>query len=221
LVVKHGHDLKSPMTLDSPWYVLIEISDSAPRWNAESEMEQALEGAFWRELITDAVVATDGAKAERIWALRHNISESNKREGFTVSNDTSVPISRLPQFIEQVESRIAQEVQGATVCHAGHIGDGNIHVIAVLSRDIHTTPDQCEAAAAQVNLIVHEVSVALGGSISAEHGIGRMHVERLERFKPALDLQMMRAIKAAFDPWQLMNPGKILRHTGPAPAPTH
>lgn len=217
LVVKHGHELKSPMALESPWYVLIEISDSAPRWNAEAEMEQALEGAFWRELITDAVVATDGAKAERIWALRHNISESNKREGFTVSNDTSVPISRLPQFIEQVERRIAQEVQGATVCHAGHIGDGNIHVIAVLSRDIHPTPEQCEANAARVNLIVHEISVALGGSISAEHGIGRMHVERLERFKPALDLQMMQAIKMAFDPRWLMNPGKILRHAGSGP----
>lgn len=106
-------------------------------------------------------------------------------------------------------------MQGAEVCHAGDIGDGNIHVIAVLSRAVHSTPEQCEAAAAQVNLVVHEASVELGGSISAEHGIGRMHVERLERFKPGIDPQMMRTLKAAFDPPGLMNPGKILR-AGPA-----
>lgn len=211
LVLQHGHGLSSPMALDSPWYVLIEIADSAPAWPAEAEMNQALEGALWRELITDAVLATDGAKAERIWALRHTLSEANKKAGFTVSNDTSVPVSQLPCFIETVTQRLETEVPGVTVCHAGHIGDGNIHVIAVLPRERYTTSEQCEAAATTINLIVHEVSVQLGGSISAEHGIGRMHVARLERFKSPLDLQMMRAIKAALDPAHLMNPGKILR----------
>lgn len=156
------------------------------------------------------------AKAQRIWELRHNISEANKRAGFTVSNDTSVPVSKLPAFISLVTERIERQVTAALVCHAGHIGDGNIHVIALLSRAVYGTPEQCEAAAAQVNLIVHAASVELGGSISAEHGIGRMHVERLERFKPALDLWMMRTIKQAFDPLNLMNPGKILRVRDPA-----
>jgi FAD/FMN-containing dehydrogenase len=151
------------------------------------------------------------AKARRIWELRHNLSEANRHAGFTVSNDTSVPVSRLPEFIDRVTERIEQQLAGAQVCHAGHIGDGNIHVIAVLSRAVHATAEQCEAAATQVNLIVHAASVELGGSISAEHGIGRMHVARLERFKPALDLQMMRTLKQAFDPMNLMNPGKILR----------
>ena len=165
------------------------------------------------ELVLDAVVATDQGKANRIWELRHTISESNKRAGFTVSNDTSAPISKLPQFIDKVNSRISAEVEGATICHAGHIGDGNIHVIAVLSRDVYTTSQDCEKAAATVNLIVHEESVNLEGSISAEHGIGKMHVERLERFKPQLDLRMMRNIKKVFDPLNLMNPGKIFKAT--------
>jgi FAD/FMN-containing dehydrogenase len=211
LVLQHGHGLASPMPLDSPFFVLMEIADSSPQWNAVAELEQTLEAAFERELIADAAVATDMAKAERIWALRHNISEANKRAGFTVSNDTSVPVSRLPQFIARVTERIEAQVAGAVVCHAGHIGDGNIHVIAVLSREVYGTPQQCEAAAARVNLIVHEASVELGGSISAEHGIGRMHVERLERFKPGIDLELMRSVKAAFDPQGLMNPGKIFR----------
>lgn len=207
----YGHGLASPMALEAPFYILVEVADSAPDWQARADLEQVLGAAFERDLIRDAVVATDMAKAERIWALRHNISEANRHAGFTVSNDTSVPVSRLAQFIPLVTERIEQQVPGASVCHAGHIGDGNIHVIAVLSRTVHATPAQCETAAARVNLIVHEASVELGGSISAEHGIGQMHVQRLERFKPALDLQMMRAVKAAFDPQGLMNPGKILR----------
>lgn len=211
MVLQHGHGLQSPMELDSPWFVLMEIADSSPQWDAIAELEKTLEIAFERDLATNAVIATDVAKANRIWELRHNISEANKRAGFTVSNDTSVPISKLPRFIDLVTERIEQRVAGAAVCHAGHIGDGNIHVIAVLSRSIYGTPERCEEAAAEVNLIVHEASVELGGSISAEHGIGRMHVERLERFKPAIDLNMMRTLKAAFDPVNLMNPGKVLR----------
>jgi len=211
LVVRHGHGLQSPMELDSPWFILMEMADSSPQWDAVAELEKTLESAFERELVSNAVVATDVAKAHRIWALRHNISEANKRAGFTVSNDTSVPVSKLPRFIDLVTQRIEQQVAGAEVCHAGHIGDGNIHVIAVLSRAVYVTPEQYEAAAAQVNLIVHQASVELGGSISAEHGIGRMHVERLERFKPQVDLQMMRTVKQAFDPMNLMNPGTILR----------
>lgn len=211
IVLEHGHGLTAPMQLDHPWHVLIEIADSATDWDPVGQMERALEAAMESGFVSDAVVASNQTQANRIWELRHTISESNKRAGFTVSNDTSVPISRLPEFIERVETRINLEVLGATVCHAGHIGDGNIHVIAVLSRELHTTPQACEQAAAQVNLIVHEESVALEGSISAEHGIGKMHVGRLERFKPALDLAMMRGIKQTFDPLNLMNPGKILR----------
>lgn len=211
IVLKHGHGLTSPMPLEQPWYVLIEIADSATNWDPVQQMEQALEAAMEASLVLNAVVASNQTQAHRIWDLRHTISESNKRAGFTVSNDTSVPISRLPKFIARVEERIHNEFSGATVCHVGHIGDGNIHVIAVLSREVYKTPDACEKAAAQVNMIVHEESVGLDGSISAEHGIGKMHVSRLERFKPALDLAMMRNIKRTFDPLNLMNPGKILR----------
>lgn len=211
IVLTHGHGLQAPMPTDSPWYVLIEIADSAPEWNPVAHLENALEAAMEAGRITDAAVATNQSQARKLWELRHSISESNRKAGFTVSNDTSVPVSRLPAFIARVNARIASEIEDALVCHCGHIGDGNIHVIAVLSRTTYGTPEACEQAALAVNLIVHEESVALDGSISAEHGIGQMHVARLERFKPALDLTMMRAIKQAFDPLNLMNPGKILR----------
>ena len=215
IVQEYGHGLQSPMPLDRPFHVLLEVADSAVGWDPIQALEQALEAAMEQGLVEDAIVATDISKAQRIWEMRHNISECNRRAGFTVSNDTSVPVSKLPQFIEQVSRRIPEAVASAQVCHAGHIGDGNIHVIAILSRETYRTPAECERAAATVNLIVHEESVALGGSISAEHGIGSMHVGRLERFKPELDLSMMRAIKAALDPQNIMNPGKILRAGAP------
>lgn len=211
IVLEHGHGVNSPMALDYPWYILIEIADSAADWDPVRQMEQALEAAMEANLVLDAVVASSDSQAQRIWELRHTISESNKRAGFTVSNDTSVPISRLPQFIDKVSTRITEEINDAALCHVGHIGDGNIHVIAVLPREKYPNSQVCEAAAATINFIVHEESVALDGSISAEHGIGCMHVERLERFKPALDIQMMRNIKQTFDPYNLMNPGKIFK----------
>ncbi|MCW0235034.1 MAG: FAD-binding oxidoreductase [Ferrovibrio sp.] len=208
VVLKHRSDFSSPMPVEAPWYVLIEIADSAEGWGPSESLEAVLAVALEQEIISDAAIATDLAKAAKIWELRHNISEANKHEGFTVSNDTSVPISAIPEFIARVDKRLAT-LKSATICHVGHVGDGNIHVIAVLPRDIYNSPDVCEEGAATVNAIIHEETVALNGSISAEHGIGIMHVSRLEHFKPSIDLDMMRAVKAAFDPKGLMNPGKI------------
>jgi FAD/FMN-containing dehydrogenase len=111
IVLTHGHGLQAPMPMSSPWFVLLEIADSTVDWDPVAQMESILESALESNLITDAVVATDQGKALKIWDLRHNISEANKKAGFTVSNDTSVPISRLPQFIDRVEQRIAAEVQ--------------------------------------------------------------------------------------------------------------
>lgn len=208
-VVTHGNGLTSPMPTTSPWYVLIEIADSDKEWAANEQLEAILGQAMEQGLVLDAVIATDQTKANRIWDLRHSVSECNKHAGFTVSNDTSVPISKLPAFIDKVTERIMAEIPAVTLNHVGHMGDGNIHVVAVHSRAFYKTPDACEEVAARVNLLVHEESVALNGSISAEHGIGKMHNERLVRFKPAIDLQLMRGIKSVFDPKGLMNPGAI------------
>ena len=155
-------------------------------------------------------MATDVAKAERIWALRHNISESNKLEGFTISNDTSVPISQLPSYVSRVTEALNRRLPDATICHAGHMGDGNLHVIVILPRALYRTPEECEAGAAIANGVVHEEAVRLNGSISAEHGIGLMHLGRMRKYKPPLDLELMRRIRAAFDPEGIMNPGKIV-----------
>ncbi|MHC2432649.1 FAD/FMN-containing dehydrogenase [Bradyrhizobium sp. USDA 4451] len=204
------HEESSPMPLSSPWYVLTELADSSTSWDPNELFERILAVALERELIHDAVIASDSKKAERLWRLRHTISEANMRKGFSVANDTCVPISKISVFIEQVDERLKHEFKAAQVYYAGHVGDGNIHVIIVFDRAFYDTDEKRETAAARANFIVHEASVDLDGSISAEHGIGLMHIAELEHFKSAVDLRMMVQIKRAFDPDNLMNPGKVL-----------
>ncbi|MET0970796.1 MAG: FAD-binding oxidoreductase [Tardiphaga sp.] len=210
IVLKHMTQLRNPVAGDAPWYALIEVADSHSQQELATALEDVLAGALERNLISDAAIASDQAKANNIWSIRHHISESNKLEGFTVSNDTSVPISKQPDFVAAVEQRARAAFPGAHVLFAGHIGDGNIHAIVVFPRAMFTLSDESEAAATRVNDIVHDATAALGGSISAEHGIGQMHVRRLPRYAAAVELDLMRSIKQALDPKWLMNPGKVI-----------
>lgn len=201
---------RSPLDISFPWYAIIELADSNLNWELSELLEQILGEALERNQIDDAIIASDLSKAERIWRLRHHVSEANMHKGFSVANDTSVPISKLETFIERVDARLKTEFPFANIYHCGHIGDGNIHVIIVFCNRFYDTAAKKEAAAARANFIVHETSVELGGSISAEHGIGMMHVKELEKFKPRLDIEMMASIKRSLDPRNIMNPGKIL-----------
>lgn len=208
IVLRHGGGAP-PLDPGHPWYAMIEVADAVAGWDAAAALEAELAEGFEAGLVLDAVIASDLAKAERIWALRHTISESNKTEGFTVSNDTSVPISRLPEFLAAVDARCAAELPGVIVCHVGHVGDGNVHVILIFPHGTFD-PAEKEALAARANGLVHEESLACRGSIAAEHGIGLMHVRRLGISKDPVALDLMGRVKAALDPQRIMNPGKIL-----------
>jgi FAD/FMN-containing dehydrogenase len=210
IVLKHMPQLRDPLESDSQWYAMIEIADSHSQQELVAALEDVLGAALDRGLISDATIAPDQAKAKSFWDLRHNISESNKLEGFTVSNDTSVPISKQPDFVAAVHDQAKAEFPHAHVLFCGHIGDGNIHAIVVFPRAMFKSSDEAEAAASRANTIVHDASAALGGSISAEHGIGQMHVRRLPRYAAAIELDVMRKIKQALDPKWLMNPGKVI-----------
>ncbi len=211
VISEHPAGRKAPMPLNAPWYVMIELADSAENWSPEAGFEKTLEEAFSRNLITDAVIAQSENQASKIWELRHSASESNVHAGFSVPTDTSVPVSALPEFLQAVTARLNEEVPACRVVHCGHVGDGNIHVVAILDREHYASPALREAVAAQVNSIAYSTASRFDGSISAEHGIGFCHVEDLEKFKPEIDIQLMQAIKATLDPMNIMNPGKVLR----------
>jgi FAD/FMN-containing dehydrogenase len=207
LVLKNIPASQKPLP-DSPWYLLIELSGPGDSDSLRSLMEGSLEQLLEKGAIRDAVVAQSDEQAKRLWALRENISEAQKIEGFSIKHDISVPISRIGEFVERADAALSNAFPGIRIVTFGHVGDGNLHY----------NQSKPEAGAnadfivlqPRVNEIVHDIVHRLGGSISAEHGIGQLKRDEMRRYKSPLEMKMMQVVKKAFDPDMLMNPGKIL-----------
>ncbi len=207
MVLKHIRGAQPPLS-NSPWYLLVELSGPGGEVSLRSALEGFLEQALEGEVIADAVVAQSGEQAERLWMLRESISEAQKIEGFSIKHDISVPVSRIGEFVDRADAALKAAYPGIRIVAFGHVGDGNLHYN-------QSKPEAGENAAfiasqAQVNEIVHDIVHELGGSISAEHGIGQLKREEILRYKSTVEMDMMRAIKRAFDPQGIMNPGKVL-----------
>jgi FAD/FMN-containing dehydrogenase len=157
----------------------------------------------------DGVVAASKAQADSLWRIREGIPEGQKREGVSYKHDVSVPISKVARFLDRTNAALEREFPGIRPFSFGHLGDGNIHYNPIQADGGDTA--EWRARLGAVNAIVHDIVVDLGGSISAEHGIGRLRIDELPRYKPPVELDMMATLKAAFDPHNIMNPGKILR----------
>jgi FAD/FMN-containing dehydrogenase len=197
-----------PFAGASPWYVLVEVTDTLTRYDLREALESALAGALEDGTITDAVVATSEAQAAALWRIRHSVSEGNKRAGFGVTHDTAVPLRAQAEFARSIEQRIPAEFPEAKLLMVGHMGDGNIHVIALLDPKRYTQT-ALKQASARINAIVDEVTLGLRGTISAEHGIGQTNKQRLLEGRGHHDVALMQKIKAALDPKGLFNPGKM------------
>lgn len=208
LVEKHVPAARLPLADRSPWYVLIELSDTQDEARANSALESLLELAIEQGCATDAAVSTTLAQFRSLWALREDISESQGAEGKTIKHDIALPISRIAGFVEATTAAVAQAFPGLRAVTFGHLGDGNLHY------NFSPAPGQPEAEfialEGSLNRLVHDAVAAAGGSISAEHGLGVLRRDEAARYKSPIELQLMRAIKTAFDPLNLMNPGKVL-----------
>jgi len=207
MVLQHIHGAQAPLA-PSPWYLLIELSGNGEDVALRSALEVFLEDALESAAISDAVLAQSVEQARRLWALRENISEAQKVEGFSIKHDISVPVSRIGEFVERADAALQRAFPGIRIVTFGHVGDGNLHY----NQSKPESGDNMAfmASQAQVNERVHDIVHALGGSISAEHGIGQLKRDELRRYKSALEMEMMRSVKRAFDPQGLMNPGKVL-----------
>ena len=208
LVLTHIHGARSPFTQDSPWHLLIELSDMEGRNSLRPALEDFLEEMLEKGLLTDAILASGGEQARRLWALRESIGEAQKIEGFSVKHDISVPVSRTAEFIGRAEAALKKAFPGVRIVAFGHLGDGNLHYN--LSKPEAGESARFIEAQPRVNRIVYDLVDELGGSISAEHGIGQLKRDELLRYKSPVEMRMMRAIKNALDPHGLMNPGKVL-----------
>ena len=206
-VVQHIPGARDPLTAPSPWYVLMEATGGKESHLAET-FEAALAEAFENGLASDAAVAANTAQAAQLWKLREGISEAQKREGSSIKHDISVPVAAIPQFLEAAIPAVLAIVPGARPVSFGHLGDGNLH----FNFD-SPGPGDGPAFLAQwdtVQQAVYDMVNRFHGSISAEHGVGAMKVALLPRYKSATELDAMRALKNAFDPNGILNPGKLV-----------
>ena len=208
LVLKHIPGSRDPLPARHPWYVLVELADSTEGGALDTLLEEALGSAAEEGIVQDAALAASGTQRNEFWGLRENVSEAQKVDGPSIKHDVSVPVSRVPALIERADADLARRYPGIRIVAFGHVGDGNIHYNC--SRAERQEAQAFFAQAPDVNHVVYEVVRSLGGSISAEHGLGQLKREEIKQDKSALELEMMRAIKAALDPHGLMNPGKVL-----------
>ena len=212
LVGKHMPQLRVPFLGDdnAPWCVLLENSDSESEQHARARFEALLETALEAGCVIDAVVAENLTQAKDLWHIRESIPLAQAEEGLNIKNDISIPISRIPAFVAHTDALLQREFAGVRLVNFGHLGDGNLHynVQAPAEGDPKAFLRDHEA---QANHLVYEAVAEFGGSFSAEHGIGSLKADKLEKYQSPVALTMMRAIKQALDPQAIMNPGRVLR----------
>ena len=210
LVARHYPQPAVPLYQSTPWCVLLETSDHESEAHARAQFERLLETALEQGCVTDAVVAENLAQARQLWEIRERIPLAQSTQGLNVKHDISVPISRIPEFVAVTDALLQDALPGVRLVNFGHLGDGNLHY-NVQSPEGADGKRFLEQHEERINALVFDSVARFGGSISAEHGIGSLKVDKLEHHKSPVALGMMRAIKQALDPHNLMNPGRVLR----------
>ncbi|CAH1671300.1 MULTISPECIES: FAD-binding oxidoreductase [unclassified Chelatococcus] len=205
-----GGDLRLPVAERAPWYVFIEVADSGEEAVLVEMLTAALGEAFERDYVLDAAIAQSEGQAKAIWHLRFAVSEANRRAGPNVSHDTSVATADVPAFLAEVSTTLADRFPSVRPLFVGHVGDGNIHVIALFPHDSFADRAAFETAASAVNDCIFGVVDRFHGSISAEHGIGRSLARRLPDHTDKAAYRLMNGIKQLYDPLGILNPGKVL-----------
>ncbi|WP_044283280.1 FAD-binding oxidoreductase [Candidatus Endolissoclinum faulkneri] len=209
LVMKHIADCKDPLKERYDFYVLIELVSSASVDSGISErLESILSNAFESGLVIDAAIAQNETQRQAFWKLRENASESQRIEGASIKNDISVPVSRIAEFYDTAWIKLAEIEPNIRLVAFGHIGDGNLHYNLQISE--HGDKNAFLARYEEFSRVVNEIVVEMGGSISAEHGIGRFKRKELAYYKDKVSMDLMGSIKNSMDPAGILNPGKVV-----------
>jgi D-lactate dehydrogenase (cytochrome) len=205
---RHVNGVADPLNEPHENYLLVEFSGARPDGGMAENMTAFLEGAFEDGLVLDAAIAQSEAQRGDLWRIREAIVEAQKFEGGSIKHDIAVPVDKSPEFIRRAVAAVTAAMPGIRPLPFGHIGDGNIHFN--LSQPPGMDMDEYLSHWAEMNRIVHDIVAELDGSISAEHGLGRLKREEITRYKSALEIELMRKVKAALDPQGIMNPGKVV-----------
>jgi D-lactate dehydrogenase (cytochrome) len=204
----HIEGTRDPLAGEHAEYLLLELTSGHEDGGLRETMEAILAEAMERGEVLDAALAESRRQSADFWRLRETIPEAQKFEGASIKHDISVPVSRVPDFLDAAGEALRAAIPGIRICAFGHVGDGNVHYNLSRPSDWQDAPFY--AMREEANRIVHDIAVSLRGSISAEHGIGILKRDELVHYKDPVALELMRAIKAAIDPAGLMNPGKVL-----------
>jgi len=206
--LKHLEGARDPLEGEHVWYVLMELSSGSEAFPVRDLLESILGEAFEAELVEDAAFAQNLTQVNDFWHIRHGMSEVQKPEGGSIKHDVSVPVASIPDFLDKAMAAVEAFVPGCRPVPFGHIGDGNIHFN--VSQPVGADKEAYLAKWDEMNAIVHGIVQEFGGSISAEHGIGRLKRDLLADVKSEIELDLMKRIKSAFDPEGLLNPGRVL-----------
>lgn len=207
-VTTHIAGARLPLACEHDWYVLLDIAGHRDDGAAARTAETILTEALAQGAASDATLAQSVRQAAALWQLRESASEAQKFEGGSIKHDVSVPVGAIPRFIARADTLVTRLCQGARPVAFGHFGDGNVHYNVSQPEGMDRT--QFLAMWDDISDAVHDLVTDMGGSISAEHGVGRMKRDALRRAKGPVELDLMRRIKSAFDPHGILNPGKLL-----------
>jgi D-lactate dehydrogenase (cytochrome) len=205
--VKHGQGVRDPLAAKHPWYVLMEVSSQTEDGVRES-IEQLLADAIEEGFVTDATIAASLDQTGAFWHLRHVLPEVQKPEGGSIKHDVSVPVAAVPDFLAEASAAVQALIPGSRPVPFGHLGDGNMHFN--VSQPVGADTAQYLARWGEMNAVVDKVVLKYNGSISAEHGIGKLKRDSLPKVKDPVALELMRGFKRMLDPNGILNPGKVL-----------
>src|SRR5438552_3613075 len=204
--VRHGIDVRNPLPAGHPWYVLMELSSS--RDDARPALESILAKGLEDGIVDDAVIAANLSQRQAFWKLRDEMSAAQKPEGGSIKHDISVPVAAVPDFMAEADAAVVKLIPRSRPVAFGHLGDGNIHYN--VSQPVGGDTADFMARWHEVNEVVFAIVLRMGGSISAEHGIGVLKRDELPDVKDKVAIELMRSFKAMLDPLGIMNPGKVL-----------
>jgi FAD/FMN-containing dehydrogenase len=209
LTTQHIAGVSDPLDRAHSWYVLCELTSSRAADSLDTVLQEALGAALTDGLVVDAALASSERERSALWKMRETIPEAQRLDGGSLKHDISVPVASLPTFVERAAKWVQDNVPDGRLVAYGHVGDGNLHFN--LNQAPGAGREEFLARGPKIERAIHDMVHELGGSFSAEHGIGRLKVGELERYASAVELDLMRALKHALDPNAILNPGKVLR----------
>jgi FAD/FMN-containing dehydrogenase len=214
-VISNVPGRRPPISPQHEWHILVELADTTDEVQLNNELQAALSGGLEAGIVSDAALAMNRTHRAAWWEFRHSVTEGNKRAGMGLTTDSAVAVSYIPEFIAEAMKAVRQELEDISINVVAHFGDGNVHIVPVVPFDKWKTFPNPSEFALRIKHVINQVAVRLGGTFSAEHGIGQALVGDMNAFKSPVELDLMRTVKRSLDPGNIFNPGRMLPQVEP------